>query len=312
MHDADQRINQMLKAQLQPIKDELTGFRRAAATMESLGSVYQAFRLAFFKGKAEPLGFPNIDYFIITALINDIKFVRYDAGGKRMILSKDGVLFATDAYFYIMFELFAKNEYRELARFADRPFVVYDVGMNRGYASLWFAGKPQCRAVYGFEILDAPYQWALYNFSLNPTLAGKLKPFGFGLAGENKTAELLYEEASDGVSTIMPAFYDSYWAPQRKAQALKKTVQLRKASEVFSSLPKCAPGELRVLKIDVEGAEYEILEDLGREKQLDFDIILAEAHLGLDKLLALTPGYTPVEVVKHSDLMANVTLVRTR
>src|SRR5206468_2540205 len=133
-------------------------------------------------------------------------------------------------------------------------------------------------------------------------------PHCIGLGGENKTVELLYENATDGVSTIMPEFYHSYWTPQRKAQALNKKVQLRKASEVISSLPPCNDRELRVLKIDVEGAEYEIVEELARANQLNFDIILAEAHLGLEKFLALVPGYKAVETVRHSDLMANVTL----
>ncbi|WP_044891493.1 FkbM family methyltransferase [Opitutus terrae] len=296
-----------MAAQLQPLRNELTELRRTAAIP---GVVYQAFRMAYFRGRTEPLTIPNIDYFLFAALMNGIQFVSYDATTKRMVLTKDGVRFATDAYFYVLLELFAQEEYRSLRALVDRPFVIYDVGMNRGYAALWFASHPACRAVYGFELFDVPYQWALDNIALNPTLAPKITPFCIGLGGENKTAELIYEEASDGVSTIMPEFYASYWTPERKRQSQKKTVQIKKASDAFATLPPTQTGELRVLKLDVEGAEYEIVEDLARAKRLNFDIILAEAHLGLDRFLSLLPGYRCVETVRHSDLMANVVLVR--
>jgi hypothetical protein len=67
---------------------------------------------------------------------------------------------------------------------------------------------------------------------------------------------------------------------------------------------------MRVLKIDVEGAEYDILEDLTASGRLDFDVIVAEAHLGLERFLALVPDYHPHEIVRHSEQMANVILVR--
>jgi len=300
-------IGRTVAAQLQPVLGEL---RRSAGLPGALASAYQSFRLAFFKGKQEPLGVPNVDYLLFSSMLNGIRFVSYDATTKRMVLTKDGILFATDAYFYILLELFAQDEYRSLRAIVDRPFVIYDVGMNRGYASLWFANHPLCRAVYGFELFDTPYRWALDNFALNPHLTAKIHPHCIGLGGENKTVELLYEDATDGVSTVVPEFYESYWTPQRKAQARKTTVQLRRASEVFASLAPVGEGELRVLKIDVEGAEYEILADLAQAGMLEFDVILAEAHLGLEKLLALLPGYKVVEVVRHSEMMANVALVR--
>jgi FkbM family methyltransferase len=310
--EIEQAVQRAVAAQLQPLKSELAELQKAAAASRSLLALYQTFRYAFFKGKNGPLSVPNIDFLVFNALLNDIRFVRYEPETKRMVLTKDGMLFATDAYFYVLAELFAYEEYREFRRLVDRPFVVYDVGMNRGYAALWFANHPHCRTVYGFEILEAPYQWALINFALNPQLSAKIQPFCFGLGDKDKTVEILYENATDGVSTTMPEFFDSYWTPQRKAQARKKAVPVRKASEVIASLPAVNPGDLRVLKIDVEGAEYEILEELGQANRLDFDIILAEAHLGLDKFLALTPAYRVVEVVRHSDLMANVVLARER
>lgn len=297
---------------LLPIKDDVAELRKAAGISSALAGIYQSFRLAFFKGKQEPLAIPNIDYLIFSAMFNDIRFLRYDSTSHRIILTKDGVLFATDAYFYVLLELFASEEYQALRGLTDRPFVIYDLGMNRGYASLWFANHPLCREVHGFELVEETYQFALDNFALNPRLAPKITAHCLGLGRENKTASLLYETATDGVSTIMPEFYRSYWTAQRKQRCLRRDVQIRKASEVFASLPVCQDGMMRILKIDVEGAEYDILEDLTASGQLNFDVIVAEAHLGLERFLALAPDYRLHEVVRHSEQMANVILVRAK
>jgi FkbM family methyltransferase len=242
--------------------------------------------------------------------LGGIKFAGYDPTTKRIFLTKDGVVVTTDAYFYILLEVFGKEEYGVLRSLVDRPFVVYDLGINRGYASLWFANHPQCRKVYGFELLEAPYQWALKNFVLNSRLAAKIEAFCVGLSGANTTTELFFEEGPDGVTTVMPEFYAGYLSEKRKTKRLMGTVPLRQASEIFAGLPPCTTGECRVLKIDVEGAEYDIVADLGRAGMLDFDIILAETHLGVDKFLALTPNYTVVDVAWHSKMLVNVALVR--
>lgn len=301
-----------MAAALLPIKNDIAELRKTAGLSSALAGIYQSFRLAFFKGKQEPLAIPNIDYLIFSAMFNDIRFLRYDRKSHRILLTKDDVIFATDAYFYILIELFAHEEYQALRNLADRPFVIYDLGMNRGYASLWFANHPLCRAVHGFELVEATYEFALDNFALNPRLAEKITAHCLGLGGENKSVSLLYESATDGVSTIIPEFYHSYWTAQRKQQCLRRDVQIKKASEVFASLPECENGMMRILKIDVEGAEYDILADLSANGRLDFDVIVAEAHLGLERLLALAPGYRTHEIIRHSEQMANVTLVREK
>lgn len=303
-------VQQAVTAQLQPLREELADLKRLSATAAALASVYQSFRLAFFRGRKEPLSIPNIDYLLCSLVQSGIRFDRYDAATRRIVLEKDGVRFATDAYFYILLEMFAQEEYRVFRSLADRPFVLYDLGMNRGYGALWFANHPLCRAVHGFELCEEPYRFALDNFALNPLLAAKIHPQHLGLGGENKTVDVVYEEATDGVSTVMPEFFASFWSAQRKAQARKRPARLRRASEALAELPSAEPGDLRVLKIDVEGAEYDILADLAAAGQLDFDVILAEAHLGVERFLALTPGYRVLEIVRHSDQMANLALVR--
>lgn len=303
---------ELIAEQLAAIQRDLTELKKAAAVSTSMAAVYHKFRLAFFEGQPEPLAIPNVDYLIFSLLAGGVKYAGYDPTAKRIYLTKDGVLFTTDAYFYIVLEVFGKEEYRIVRSLVDRPFVVYDLGMNRGYASLWFANHPLCRKVYGFELLPEPFRWAQENFALNPRLAPKVESFCVGLGGENKEVELFFEDATDGVSTVIPEFYAGYWSENRKKNRRSRRVTLRKASEVLSELPPCAAGESRVLKIDVEGAEYDIVANLARAGMLDFDVILAETHLGVDKFLALVPGYDVVDVAWHSAMLVNLALVRSK
>ena len=308
--EIERLIADAVERTVRPLLAEVAQLKKAAEVTKALAGIYQTFRLAFFKGQSDPLAFPNVDYLVAWALVQDIGFVRFDRQKNRVVLRKDGITVATDAYFYILVELYGKGEYESARELLRRPFVLYDLGMNRGYASLWFANLPDCRAVYGFELVESTYRFALDNFALNPRLAEKIQAFCVGLGGDNRKIDLLYEEATDGVATLLPEFYDRYWTAERKQRALRKTVEIRKASEALASLPRCTHGEMRVLKIDVEGAEYEILAELAGAGALDFDVIVAEAHLGLDRLLALVPGYRVVNEVRHSEQMANVTLVR--
>ena len=56
------------------------------------------------------------------------------------------------------------------------------------------------------------------------------------------------------------------------------------------------------MKIDVEGAEYQILPNLYKNNILNkFDIIYIEVHKGLDSLEKYFNGFKITELNKHSD-----------
>ncbi|MGA7410027.1 MAG: hypothetical protein WBW33_06040, partial [Bryobacteraceae bacterium] len=53
--------------------------------------------------------------------------------------------------------------------------VVWDIGMNAGFASLYFATRPYVRGVVAFEPFRPTFDAALRNFELNPELRSKIK-----------------------------------------------------------------------------------------------------------------------------------------
>lgn len=206
------------------------------------------------------------------------EIVYYSTEQDRLYLkTKDSIIVSTDNYYSIFLEIFVNQIYILPPQILEREFVVFDVGMNRGYASLYFANKENCKQVYGFELVEDTYLWAIDNFSLNPRLKQKIISFNFGLWNEDK--ELFFEtDGIDGHSQISEDLCDN-------THTLPRAV-VKKSSLVFSDILKqLDTNMLRVLKIDVEGAEYTIFEDLFINNLLDeFDIVIGEYHDGIEKV----------------------------
>lgn len=100
-------------------------------------------------------------------------------------------LLKSDEDIQILEEVFVSNMYK----FASRGnFCVIDVGMNVGFASLYFARMPRVQVVHSFEPFSAPFQRALENIALNPELALKIKLNKIGLAGATENLDVPCQE----------------------------------------------------------------------------------------------------------------------
>jgi hypothetical protein len=69
-------------------------------------------------------------------------------------------------------------------------YVLVDIGMNVGVASLYYASFPNVKAVYSYEPLESAYQKAIENFMLNPEISQKIIAHPFGLEKENMLLSL--------------------------------------------------------------------------------------------------------------------------
>lgn len=158
--------------------------------------------------------------------------------------------------------------------------------MNRAYASLWFANFENCSGVYGFEIDDYTYEKAIENINLNKNLSNKIITYNFGLSDEDNDVNLYYLDGCDGLNTMFSDFTDIQYELKNNKDKLKtKIVHVKKASNVILDIiEKNNVKNNIVLKIDTEGAEYKIINDLIKNEVLDFvDVILGEGHLFSDE-----------------------------
>jgi FkbM family methyltransferase len=236
-----------------------------------------------------------------TLLCHNIELISYDQQEDQIYLQKGPILFSTSPnYPWIVREIFAQHIYFIHPKYLKAAsYLVLDFGMNRGYAALYFAAQSWCNAVHGFELNELTFDLAKKNVDLNPALNEKIQLHNFGLGKQDERLKCYYLPDRDGICTTSADFLQSY-APEELERVLEKEITIKKTSTFLQSLLSALNSDTRImLKIDVEGAEYDILTDLVQDYPAFFgqvDIIIGEAHLGLEPISdMLAPfGYTNV------------------
>jgi len=97
--------------------------------------------------------------------------------------------------FFIIKEVFVEKDYNLLS---NEDHVVFDIGMNIGISSLFFALQKNVNKIYSFEPVATTYHQAQYNLALNPSFAAKIEAFHFGLGGVTRVEKVLYNAQAKG------------------------------------------------------------------------------------------------------------------
>lgn len=213
---------------------------------------------------------------------NNFKFISYSPEENRILIkTDDGIIIGSNNRFYTIKEVIGYNGYSIPQLYDFDEFIVFDVGMNRSYTSLWFANFKNCKHVYGFEIDLDTYNKALSNINLNPHLSNKISPYNIGLSNENEEVDLYYVDGCDGVNTILKEVVELQPELQDEKKLNKKMVHVKKASEILSKIIEDNNITSKiVLKIDTEGSEYNIISDLIKTNVISkIDVLLGEGHL---------------------------------
>lgn len=178
----------------------------------------------------------------------------------------------TSEEFFILKEVFVEKEYNLLS---NENFVVFDIGMNIGISSLFFGLQQNITQIYSFEPVVPTYNQALYNLELNPTISNKIEAFNFGLGGFTRTEKVLFNAQSKGNCGIR--LESSLVIDKENSNEIE--IYIKNVSEVLPELISKHSKQKIVLKIDCEGAEYEILQKLSNDKVLNtIDVLLIEWH----------------------------------
>lgn len=174
--------------------------------------------------------------------------------------------------FFILKEVFIEKDYNLLSK---ESFVVFDIGMNIGISSLFFGLKKNVAKIYSFEPVITTYNQALYNLELNKAYSNKIETFNFGLGGSTRVEKVLYNSQAKGNCGIR---LDSSLVIDRN-NAEEIEIGIKNIGDILPDLIAKHPGQKMVLKIDCEGAEYEIIQKLNDANLLvDIDVLLIEWH----------------------------------
>lgn len=167
----------------------------------------------------------------------------------------------------------------------EKNDIVLDVGMNIGSASAYFINNEKTEKVFAYEPFGETFAVAKDNLKEYLLKSDKIEIFQYGISDENAERTVGFNvNMTCGQSTIGSVreyAYGRYMAMGLVDSENEKNeiVHVRKASEVFRPIMQKYPLCNIVLKMDCEGEEYGILENLHGEGILsDFAFIMMEWH----------------------------------
>jgi FkbM family methyltransferase len=127
------------------------------------------------------------------------------------------------------------------------PFSFVDIGANVGLYSLIAAANPHVRTVYSFEPNPAVHALLLQNAALN---RARLEPYMVAIASEEGEHAFSFDDVHTGMGSLV-------------ATKGRHTVVNCRNYAVFDEI-QAADATLKVVKIDVEGFEPVVVEQLLR------------------------------------------------
>lgn len=165
----------------------------------------------------------------------------------------------------VLSEIFAYELYRIKN---DGPFVVLDVGMNVGGATMYFA-KSGAAHVIGYEPFAETYRQAAENVALNPEYDSIVEARHCGLSDSTRSQDISFDT---NISLMTMSLFEKgpRWIDASVKDPVVKveTIQLRQASAEVDDILERFPGHDLLCKIDCEGSEYEIINELDQSGRL--------------------------------------------
>lgn len=168
--------------------------------------------------------------------------------------------------FQIIREIFIHNVYfKDFPVFQNKP-VILDIGAHKGYFSLSAAQKYPNSQIYAFEPNPDNFKYLKRNLSLNKQHA--VLASSYAVSTKNGTTNFYLAEESSvchSVSKDMIPF------------GVEKTIKV-KTKTLGSILSQNHLKKVDILKMDIEGHEYDILFSLPEKTISSIGVFMVEAH----------------------------------
>ncbi len=155
---------------------------------------------------------------------------------------------------YILHEFLVRGDYNLRVQ---QPALIFDVGANVGFASIFLASRNPDAMIYAYEPLIDNYQRAQRNINLNPQLADRIKLHPYGLYSDDADLEMQSEVLNPGRSSVV---IDREKSPS--SEITLHRVQMREAAIELRSVIARHQDRVVWVKLDCEGSEYEILKNM--------------------------------------------------
>jgi FkbM family methyltransferase len=158
---------------------------------------------------------------------------------------------------------------------------VIDIGMNIGDTCLYFASNLNIIKVWGYELCEPTYKIALKNFAVNPEISKKITPNCYGLGAKNEIIQIPFHIDFLGANGAFEKAGKHLF--RGKGELLN--CQVKNISEEFIKINSTLP---ILLKVDVEGSEYDIFREMDRTNSFNnVKYVMMEYHFGHQDLIEI-------------------------
>lgn len=182
------------------------------------------------------------------------------------------------SYPQVLYEVFVREDY--LVRFPKPPTCILDAGANCGMASIFFSALYPNAVIHAFEPSSETFRFLKLNTAAFPNV----KTHQLGLFSKTGTTKLFLKDSAGENSMV-------------KDEGRWEEVKIMTLDE-FAASNGITHADL--MKIDVEGAEEEILRPSRFIQNIDF--IVGELHLQLiskENILKTLEPYFDVKCLSH-------------
>jgi len=207
-------------------------------------SVKQKLCLLFYMALKPSLVFRGLATFVNSRIL---AFSIFDCQRKPLLVSvrDNGVGITTIAEFFSPDSAIMPSKLPAL-----HPKVIYDLGANVGVSSLFFASLFPKATIYGFEPLPENFEVCLLNYRGIPN-SSQVFPWAIG----SKTGLAIFDCKNDSRGGRLKSTHQD--------PTLQTIAQIQvKIVSIVDLIGKEGLPPPDLLKIDVEGAEYDVLEGL--------------------------------------------------
>lgn len=167
---------------------------------------------------------------------------------------------------FVIKEVFIHETYQDiLTLIGSKPLNVVDIGANLGSFCIWLHHRIGLNRAYCFE--PEADSFKLLNFNLAHNRCSTVQPTQAAMGGWARTAEIQLNESSPGGTSL----YGERPFSSRKSATIIKVLAF---DEWLASVPE----SFDLLKLDCEGAEWEILRKCGKNTFPKFRVVVAEVH----------------------------------
>jgi len=201
------------------------------------------------------LGLLKLDYFPYRISKESEQYV---------LLGRPRVGSSTD--FFVLREVLAEETYRDvLPLLPARPLRVVDIGANLGATTIWLSRKTCLGEAFCFE--PEPDSFRLLNFNLARNGCTGARAIAKAVGGRSRKARMMLNEATPGGASIYAAAASGQESAGNAVEVIALSDWLRET-----------PGPFDLLKMDCEGAEWEIVRHTGSRDLGRFGAVMAEIH----------------------------------